>query len=86
MAIGGLIPSPLQETIMQSLNIHDAESVSISPMQQHNTSRWVTITIVHNGDNFEINLFYKDDLPIVLESSTHWTLTSKTTKQDNANE
>ena len=71
---------------MQSLNIHDAESVSISPMQQHNTSRWVTITIVHNGDNFEINLFYKDDLPIFFECSTCWILTTKTTKQDNANE
>ena len=71
---------------MQSLNIHDTESVSISPMQQHNTSRWVTITIVHNGDNFEINLFYKDDLPIFFECSACWVLTTKTTKQDNANE
>lgn len=71
---------------MQSLNIHDTESVLISPMRQRGTTCWVTITIVHNGDNFEINLFPKDDLPIVLEDSTHWTLTSKTTKQDNANE
>lgn len=71
---------------MQSLNIHDAESVSISPMQKHDTSRWVTITIFHNGDKFEIILFPKDNLPIVLEGNTPWTLTPETAKQDNANE
>lgn len=71
---------------MQTLNLHDAESVLISPMQQHKTARWVTITIVHNGDKFEINLFYKDDLPIFFESSICWILTSKTTKQDTTDE
>lgn len=71
---------------MQTLNIHDAESISISPTRKHDTSRWVTITVVHNGDRFEINLFPKDNLSIVLEDSTPWTLTTETTKQDNANE
>lgn len=52
---------------MQSLNIHDAKSVSISPLQEYNTSRWVTITVIHNEDKFEINLFTgKDDIQVTL--------------------
>lgn len=70
---------------MQSLNIHDAESVSISPMQEYNISRWVTITIIHNEGKFEVNLFPKDNLPIILEDSTHCP-PSQTTKQDTTNE
>lgn len=71
---------------MQTLNIHDAESILISPMQEHNTSRWITITIVHNEDKFDINLFPKGDLLITLEDPTHWALNLGIAKRGNANE
>ncbi|MBK9952875.1 MAG: hypothetical protein IPP10_15610 [Candidatus Competibacteraceae bacterium] len=46
---------------MQTLNLHDVESVKISPMQEHNSSCWVTITITHDGGEFNINLFPREN-------------------------
>lgn len=42
---------------MQTLNLHDVKNVVISPIQEFNTSRWKTITIIHEGGEFQINLF-----------------------------
>ena len=64
---------------MQSLNIHDAKNVSISPMQQHNTARWITITIIHNEGVLEINLFPKTStIDLTLEGYTHCVLEGDT--------
>ena len=53
---------------MQTLNLHDVESVTISPMQEYNNSQWITITIVHEGTTIEINLFpEKNQIPIEVQ-------------------
>ncbi len=42
---------------MQTLNLHDVKNVTITPMKEFNSSQWKTITITHEGGEFQINLF-----------------------------
>lgn len=56
---------------MQTLNLHDVESITISPMQEYNTSQWVTVTITHDGGEFAINLFpHQDSIQVTIDPVT----------------
>lgn len=56
---------------MQTLTLHAVESVKISSMQEHNTSRWKKITITYEGGQFEIILFSSEaEIPVVFEPIT----------------
>lgn len=57
---------------MQTLNLHDVKNVTISPWQSFNTSRWKTITITHEGGEFQVNIFPEtspetSNIPIIVE-------------------